>query len=67
MRGFYPGSTYNDSWSMTAVSVDDQSAESRTPFCAEHLAHAESSLSQDPNFGRIGTRETEPASKGASA
>jgi hypothetical protein len=33
-----------------------------------HLSYAtyESSLSQDPNFGRIGTRETEPASGSAS-
>ncbi len=31
------------------------------------VAHTESSLSQDPNFGRLGTREIEPASRGASA
>ena len=32
-----------------------------------HRASNESSLSQDPNLGRIGTRETEPASGGAGA
>jgi hypothetical protein len=39
----------------------------RPTMIVRSYAPYESSLSQDPSFGRIGTRETEPASRDTSA
>jgi hypothetical protein len=51
-------------WALMRSERPDVSVSQYHPY---NLPTYESSLSQDPNLGRIGTRETEPASKGASA